>query len=96
MYSLTRFDCIIYVGFHELFVAARKVFLELPRKKARLTSLEHKVTQLDIVDLDRESLCSAANATLCKLQEQVEMGYLQMQKKHAAIQTKASMCEIII
>jgi hypothetical protein len=80
----------IITGFHELFVAARKVVLELPRKKARLTSLEHKVTQLDIVDLDRESLCSAAKATLCKLQEQVEMGYLQMQKKHAAIQTKAT------
>ena len=48
------------------------------------------MAQLDLEDLDKESLCSAASATLSKLQEQLEMGYLHIQRKHAAIQTKAS------
>ena len=49
------------------------------------------MAQLDLEDLDKESLCSAASATLSKFQEQLEMGYLHIQRKHsAAIQTKAS------
>ena len=47
------------------------------------------MAQLDLEDLDKESLCSAASATLSKLQEQLKMGYLHIQRKHAAIQTKA-------
>ena len=46
------------------------------------------MAQLDLEDLDKESLCSAASATLSELQEQLEMGYLHIQQKHAAIQTK--------
>ena len=71
-------------------MAAERILSELPQKKARLVTLEQKVAQLDLEDLDKESLCSAASATLSKLQEQLEMGYLHIQRKHAAIQTKAS------
>ena len=80
----------LYIGFHELFVAAKNVVDDLPMKKARLASLETKVADWDIGDLDRESLQTAANITLCKLQEQIEMGYLHIQRKHCAIQAKAS------
>ena len=42
------------------------------------------------MDVDGELLKSAAAATLFKLQEQLEMGCLHMQRKHCAIQTRAS------
>ena len=71
-------------------VAAKNVVDDLPKRKARLASLETKVADWDIGDLDRESLQTAAHNTLCKLQEQIEMGYLHIQRKHCAIEAKAS------
>ena len=52
-------------------MAAERILFELPQKKARLVTLEQKVAQLDLEDLDKESLCSAASATLSKLRDGV-------------------------
>ena len=51
------------------------------------------MVQLDLEDLDKESLCSAASTTLSKLQEQLEMGYRHIQRKHAASQNKETITE---
>ena len=66
-------------GFHELYVVAKNVLNDLPVKKACLTYLERRVAELCLENLDKESLYSTVNATLSKLQEQLEMGYLQIQ-----------------
>ena len=52
------------------------------------------MVQLDLEDLDKESLCSAASTTLSKLQEQLEMGYRHIQRKHAASQNLKQLLRI--
>jgi hypothetical protein len=88
--SSTSESLSIITGFHDLYVAATSILNDLSQKKARLISLERKVDELHLEDLEEESLRSAASATLNKLQEQLEMGYLLLQRKHSTIQTRAT------
>lgn len=52
------------MGFHELFAVAKDVIDDPPMKKARLASLETRVDDWDIGDMERELLQTAANYTL--------------------------------
>lgn len=81
---------LLYLGSEQLYEQVSALCTNLEERQSRMQELESFLpADVPQADIEQRSLEAACTAAIERLQEQIEMAYFHIQKKHSCIQNVA-------